>query len=796
MTDSLIGRPLTRTEDARLVSGRGRYLADLRIPGALEAVFVRSPIAHGTFSSIDAAEAIALEGVDAVFTSESLPGHSPLVDAITIEGLLKTPQMPLTDGTVRYVGEPVAIVVARDRYVAEDALALIDIDYEILPVVTNAIDAAAADATLLFPQLGTNVVYRETKTFGDPDAVLAGAHRVYSAEFHGGRLTAAPLETRGCIAAFDAGRGELTMWSSTQGHHLLRRRLATTTGIPENKIRVIVPDVGGGFGQKIPASPEEIAVALAAVALERPVRWVEDRRENLQGAPQAKEQIVTTEIGVDEDGNLLAMRARVVGDSGAFSFNSASALIEPYLSALLMPSVYRIEHFECEIVATLTNKSPVSPYRGVGWTASHTARELLIDEIARDRGRDAAELRRANMIPSDELPYTNVTGMVFDSGSYRESLDEALRLVDYTGFKARQIEAREEGRYLGVGISPYVEPTGWGSEGAAQSHWAFASFDSARVTMDPSGQVTVAVGAPSQGQGHETTLAQLAAETIGLPIESVSVRNDDTAATPASIAGTRASRTAVVLGGAIVLAAEDLKQNLRRVAAHLLEAAHDDVVIEAGKAFVVGDAGSALPISRVAAAAHFEPAVRQTDPEPMLSAQRFHDPKATYSNGCIVATVEVDVATGGVDVRDIIAVEDCGRMINPLVVDGQVRGAAAQGLGCALLEDVAYDADGQVLTGTFMDYLLPTATDVPPITIGHIESPSPHTVLGIKGMGESGMIATPAAIANAVADAIGSRAPVTRLPLTPDAVGALVDDAGLTEPEMAAALIAGAKGGA
>ncbi len=769
---ALIGMPSTRREDARLLSGRAAYLADIRVPGALEAAFVRSPIAHGTITEIDSTRALALDGVAAVFTGETLPEHAPLVDAVGIDGLVKTPQAPLASSRVRFVGEPVAVVVARDRYVAEDGAALVFVDYETLPAVTDCRAAAHPDAPLLFPALGTNVVYRTIKTFGDPGGVLATAHRVYRSEFHGGRLTAAPMECRGCVADYDAGRGRLTVWASTQGHHLLRRRLATTTGLPENRIRVIVPDVGGGFGQKIPAAPEEIAVALASIALGRPVRWVEDRRENLVAAPQAKEQVVITDLGVDERGRFLAMKATVIGDAGAFSFNSASALIEPYLSALLMPSVYAIDHFECEIIATLTNKSPVSPYRGVGWTASHTARELLIDRIAHGEGWDPAELRRMNMIRTADFPYTNVTGMVYDSGSFRESLDEALRMADYAGFRA-QADPATTPRRRGIGISPYVEPNGWGSEGAAQSQWVFASHDAARVTMDSTGHVTVAVGTPSQGQGHETTLAQVAAATLGVPPETIEVRNDDTDATPPSMAGTRASRTAVVTGGAVVLASEDVRDKLVRVAAHLLEAAEHDVVITNGTACVVGHETAGLPVAEVAAAAYFDPAVRAAEPEPLLSSQRFHDPGATYSNGCMVAVVEVDLETGGVEVLDLVAVEDCGRMINPLIVEGQLRGAAVQGLGCALLEKVVHDAEGQLLTSTFMDYLLPTSADSPRIRIGHLESPSPNTVGGVKGMGESGMIAVPAAIANAVADALPCHAAIDRLPVTPELVVAL-----------------------
>ena len=385
------------------------------------------------------------------------------------------------------------------------------------------------------------------------------------------------------------------------------------------------------------------------------------------------------------------------------------------------------------------------------------------------------------MVRSEDFPYTNAVGMVYDSGSFRESLDLALEMADYAGFRA-QIHPEAGPRRRGIGISPYVEPNGWGSEGAAQSHWVFASHDAARVTMDSTGHVTVAVGTPSQGQGHETTLAQLAAATIGVPPEMIEVRNDDTDTTPLSIAGTRASRTAVVTGGAVVLAAEDVRTKLARVGAHLLEAAEHDVKITNGAVHIVGAETTGLPVAQVAAAAYFDPAVRGAEPEPLLSSERFHDPGATYSNGCMVALVEVDLDTGGIDVIDLVAVEDCGHMINPLIVEGQVRGAAVQGLGCALLEEVAYDPDGQLLTGTFMDYLLPTSLDSPRVRIGHLESPSPNTVGGVKGMGESGMIAMPAAIANAVADALPDHAAIDRLPVTPDLVASLSSGpAGLRE---------------
>ena len=779
---SLIGVPLARREDPRLLTGSGEYLADLRIPGTLDAAFVRSPYAHAILRGVDPREAARLDSVRAVLTAATLPDHAPLVDAVAIEGLSKTPQPPLAGDRVRYVGEPVALVVAEDRYAAEDGADLVLVDFEELPAVTDARSAARSGTPLLFPELGSNVVFSEVKRFGAPAKEPASGHRVYRSEFHGGRATAVPMETRGCLASYDAGRGRLTVWSSTQGHHLLRRRLAVSTGVPESRVRVIVPDVGGGFGQKIPAAPEEVAVALASMALERPVRWIEDRRENLVAAPQAKEQIVSLEISVDETGRFRTMRARIIGDAGAYSHNSASALIEPYLSALLVPSLYRIDHYECEILAVLTNKAPASPYRGVGWTASHTARELLIDHIAREEGRDPAELRRMNMIRSEETPYTNVTGMVYDSGSFRESMHEALEMACYHSFRQQQ-ESDMYPRRRGIGISPYVEPNGWGSAGAAQSHWVFASHDAARVTMDSTGHVTVSVGTPTQGQGHETTLVQLASAALGIPPETIEVRSDDTDATPPSIAGTRASRTAVVTGGAVVLASEDVRSKLLRIAGHLLEASERDLDISDGVVHVAGDRSAGMAVERVAAAAYFDPAVRVAEPEPTLSSQRFHDPGATYSNGCVVATVELDLETGSVTVVDLVAVEDCGRVINPLIVEGQLHGAAAQALGYALQERVAYSADGQVLTSSLMDYLIPTCAEVPTIRIGHIESPSPNTVLGVKGMGESGMIAVPAAIANAVADALPGHPIVDRLPLTPGLVAHLASPpAGEQEP--------------
>ncbi len=770
MAGRYVGARVPRVEDPRLLTGEAQFVADLSLPRMLHAAFVRSPHAHALVRGIDTAAALALPGVVAVYTARDLP-HTPAVDRMRIAGLKKTPQPALADERVRFVGEAVAVVLAGSRYVAEDAAELVAVEYAVLPAHVEASAAAAATEHLLFPELGSNVIYRERRHAGDAAAAFAQADRVFSIDYKSSRLAAAPMEARGVLADYSAGTGQLTLWSSTQCPHLLRNKLAAAIGLAEHRIRVIAPAVGGGFGQKIPIHPEETAIALAARAVGRPVRWIEDRRENLLAGTHAKEQTIHLELAVKADGTFLGLKAEIVGDAGAYSFNATSALIEPYLAAGLMPGVYHIDHYEYEVAAVLTNKCPVSAYRGVGWTAGHTARELLIDEAARGLVRDPAELRRQNMIRSGEFPYRSCTGMVYDSGSYIESLAKALATLDYPRLRAEQAARRQEGRYLGIGISPYVEPTGWGTEGSAQSSWPFSSHDAGTVSMDPSGKVTLAIGSAPHGQGHETTLAQVVADVLTLPMADITVVHSDTAATPFSIAGTRASRTAVIAGGALGLAAGDLKEKLRRIAGAVLEVAPEDLIVAEGAISLKGAPSRSLTLKQVAEAAYFDPRVRAVEPEPHLNATRFYDPKATYANGCIAVVVEVDAATGMVAVRQAVAVEDCGTVINPAIVDGQVRGAVAQGIGAALLEQMVHDETGQVLTASYMDYLLPTATEIPSIAVEHLCSPSPFTLGGIKGMGESGLISTPAAVANAVADALapfGAR--ISQLPLTPEAV--------------------------
>jgi carbon-monoxide dehydrogenase large subunit len=752
-----IGERRTRVEDERLVRGGARHVGDIVRARMLEAVFVRSPHPAALVGGIDTTRALSLPGVAAVLTAADLP-HTPLLDSVQIDGLRKTPQPALADERVRFVGEPVAIVLAERRAQAEDAAEAVAVDWQRLPFVLTPEEAAADGAALVHDAVGGNLLYAAAKAYGDPDGAFAAADLVVEQPLHGNRYVPAPLEGRGCLAEPDGDR--LTVWASTMGPHLLRRRLAQTTGIPEQRLRVIAPDVGGSFGLKIPAAPEEVAVALAARAVGCPVRWTEGRREQLVAAPHAKDQRIALALAVSRAGELLAVRATLVGNAGAYSFNSASALIEPYLGAGLLAGPYSIEHVGAEIRSLLTNTSPIAPYRGVGWTQPHTARELAIDRAARELGLDPAELRQRNLVSA--FPHRSATGMVYDSGSYEASLESARVLLGEAGPPPAP-DVR-----VGIGLTAYVEPAGWGSDGALQSEWSFASHDAVRLQVDPTGGVLAAVGTPSQGQGHATTLAQVIAGELGVAVEDVGFVAPDTDAAPVSTAGTRASRVATVTGGALALAARRLRERLLAVAAVVLDVPTETLDLDGG---IVRGGDRELTLRQVAEAAHFDVAVHAQLDTPELAVTQFHDPRATYSNGAIGALVEVDLGTGGVTIRRLAVVEDCGTMLNPMIVEGQSAGAVAQGLGGALLEDVAYAPDGHPDGDSFATYLLPRITDLPEMVMGHHTSPSPFTVNGVKGMGESGAIAAPAAIACAVADALAADGfVVQRLPLTPERV--------------------------
>ncbi|UGS35984.1 xanthine dehydrogenase family protein molybdopterin-binding subunit [Capillimicrobium parvum] len=765
-----VGARVPRVEDDRFLTGSARFIADVKVAGMKHVAFVRSPYAHARVVSVDVSQALALAGVAAVVTGEDLADVGRLVDAMQIEGLSKTPQPVLAVDRVRFVGEAVAAVVAEDRYVAEDAADLVVVEYEPLGAVTDAVAGMAADAPVLFEELGTNVLYRRSRAHGDTDSAFAAADRVFEGRFHTNRFMAAPMETRGAIATFETGPDRLHIQTSSQTPHLLRMALAGVLGMPEQRIRVSTPAVGGGFGQKIATSPEEVVVAALARRLGCPVKWVEDRRENLIAGSHAKEQIISLELAVTGEGRILGMRAQLIGDGGGYSFNTSSILVEPQVAAQSMPGVYDIANYDYEVIGVVTNKTPVASFRGIGWTAGHSARELLFDEVARDLGLDPAEFRRLNMIAPGSFPHRTCTDMLYDSGSYTESLADALEMVDYRALRERQRELRAQGRYIGIGISPYNELTGFGTDSASQAGFPFPSHDNAMVTVEPTGKVTVAVGFHSHGQGHETTFAQVAADGLGVAIEDVAVVFGDTSTSPFGM-GTYASRSAIIGGGTVSLAAARVREKVLAAAGRLLEVSPEDLEIVDGRVSVAGDPDAGVSFAEVAGAAYFDPRVRGEGEDVYLSATMFYDPPATYSNGTIIAVVEVDPETTEITIERIVASEDCGTVINPMIVEGQVHGAIAQGIGGALLEHLAYDEQGQPLATTYMDYLIPTTMEVPRIDVNHLESPSPFSIGGIKGIGEGGLISAPAAVTCAVLDALAPWEPRLRtLPVTPDRI--------------------------
>lgn len=766
MTTRYVGAPVLRVEDPVLLRGRGRYIADIVAPGALEAAFLRSPHAHARIVAIDTSRALALDGVHAVVSGADLQDEKPFVTTIATLPECKTgTRRLLALDKVRHVGDPVAVVVARDRYVAEDALDLIAVEYEPLAAVLDPEAALLPGAPLIHEELGDNDFATIRFRAGDPDAAFAAAAHTFARRFHFGRTHAAPLEGRGVVADWDAVSGRVTVWTSTQMPHLVRGMLASQFGLAETAVRVVCPAVGGGFGLKVQLFVEEAIVPLLSRQVGRPVRWIEDRTEALSASGHSKEVVIELELATDAEGRFLALRGRYIGDGGAYLAHPWTSLIDPLCAASFLPSFYAVQDVAYEVRTPFTNKCPSVAYRGVGWTSGQAAREALIDDAARELGIDPVELRLRNAIP-DGQPYRSATGASYDGGSFQESIRRACELVGYEELRARQAALRAEGRYLGIGVSPFVEQGAWAARMAAVNGFpGFSYLDSTTVTMEPDGTVTVAGGFQSNGQGHETTMAQVVADALSVPFDRVRVLQGDTDAVPYAT-GSYGSRTAVVAGGALLRAAGDIRAKLVRLGAHLLEASPDDVELADGLLRVVGSPDRSVTVAQAAAAAYWGP--RPDDLDPALSATRSYDPPETYSNACIVAVVEVDAATGQVRIERLLAVEDCGRVVNPLVVDGQVSGAIAQAVGAVLYEGLPYDAAGQFQGATLADFLYPTATELPSVEVDHLETPSPVTEGGFKGVGEGGLIGGPSALVNAIADAlVPFGAHVERTPLRP-----------------------------
>jgi aerobic carbon-monoxide dehydrogenase large subunit len=767
----VIGTPIKRKEDVRLLTGRGKYAADVRLPGLLHAAVLRSPYPHARIAAVRGDAARAVPGVAAVITADDL-GTAPRIPVRLGQRAGAGPnaclQPPLASGVVRYVGEPVAFVVAASRYLAEDALELVEVDWEPLPVVADARRATDSSAPILHAAIGGNIVERLVTRAGDPAGAMAGAERRLRERLAVQRHTGVPMETRGLTAAYDPGSGVITLWGVAKVPHFNRRVLADLLGHPEHRIHFIELEVGGGFGVRGEFYPEDFVVPWAAVRLGRPVQWIEDRREHLIAANHSRQQYHDVEIGVRRDGTIVALRDRFMADLGAYI--RTHGVVVPELTIALLPGPYRIKHYECEALCVLTNKTPTGTYRGPGRYEGTFVRERLIDRVAAELGLDPADVRRRNFIDAGEMPY-EVGGAslgqrtVYDCGDYRSAFEQALAAMDYPAMRAEQAQARAHGRYLGIGFGCVLEKAGLGP-------WEYA-----RVEVDGSGKVVVYSGVAAVGQGIETTLAQVVAEELALDAEDVTVVHGDSARVPFGIGGF-ASRGAAVALPAALEAARKVRDKIFRVAASLLEAHASDLVLDAGTVHVKGMPERAVTLRQLARAAVPGP----PGMEPGLYAAHFFEaPKMTYPYGTHVAAVEVDPATGRVTLRKYVVTYDVGRAINPMIVHGQIAGGLAQGLGGAIFEELVYDEQGQPLATTFMDYLVPTAMDMPEETIVKVleETPTPLNPLGVKGVGEGGSSGAGAAIANAVADALAPLGvAITELPLSPDRLARLVRERG------------------
>jgi carbon-monoxide dehydrogenase large subunit len=759
-----VGQKVLRREDPRLLTGHGAYVDDVVVPGMVHAAFLRSDLARARIVSIDVEAARALEGVRAVLTAADLnPGLGSFQPTMFQSDPPPSPCAPLralADGDVRFVGDPIVLVVAESRYVAEDACELVEVELEPLEPIVDP-EMAVESSQLVHPELGSNVAMSvPTPPSPELDAAFAEAAHVVRERIVQHRHTNVPMETRGVVAAFTPSSGELEVWLSTQNPHEARQVCARVTGVPEHLVRVRGADVGGGFGMKYFVQRDELTVVAAAVKLGCAIKWIEDRRENLIAAMHARSDIATVEVAVDDEGRLLAARIDHLEECGAYPVGGHGGT-GPFAS-MLFPGPYRLPQMGFRCTSVWTNTCGRGAYRGP-WMFESVAREEMLDCVARVIGIDPLELRRRNVVRTDELPYTTAMGMELDHVTPAETLEQAAEILGYDEFRAEQRRAFEhQGRLLGVGIGLYVEPTSMAS--------GSIGVETATVRVQPGGTVTVMLGTGSHGQGIETTMAQVVAEHLGVDLDDVVVVQGDTASAPFG-AGTGGSRTAVVAGGAARAASLDVRAKAVQIAAHLLEAAPDDVELDEGRAFVRGTPARAVTLRDVAQVAYNHPATLPAEITPGLEATvSYQAPPITWSNACHACTVEVDADTGIVTVLRYVVSEDCGVMINPMIVEGQIAGGVVQGIGGVLYEHVVYDEYGTPLTTTFLDYLVPAATEVPDIEYGHIETRSP-TPGGHKGMGEGGAIGSPPAVFNAVADALALRGvKVTEQPLTPSRI--------------------------
>ena len=765
----IIGARIKRVEDPRLLTGLGTYVDDRQIPRVLHVAFRRSDHSHARLVSIDCSKALAAPGVAAVLTADDLNGLvQPLYATSRMAGYYATPMFPLARGKVRYVGEPVAAVLAESRYQAEDALGAIIIDFEPLPSIIDPEQATMSGAPLLHEEAGTNVLLRREFKRGDVDAVMESAPVRVKGRFRMHRKAALAIEPRACLAEYDPGRAALTLYSTTQVPGIVRDALSAALDIPGHRLRVIAPDVGGGFGAKSSLYPEEIFVCAAAVKLRRSVKWTSDRLEDLKATSQGFDEIIDAELGLDLDGHAIALRADVVGDVGAYSIYPWTAALEPVQVVSFLPGPYRIQHYRGRVQGVATCKTPLGPYRGVGRPVSTFVMERLMDMAANRIGLDPKEIRLRNLIPASEFPYKVASGIVWDRAAFHDGLNAACAAVDYDRLRARQSEVRAAGRWFGIGIACYAELTGIGSRiSVAPGMPINTGTETCVMRIDSTGGITACFGIASHGQGLETALAQIVAGHLGARFDDIRIVHGDSSAV-AGGSGTYASRSLVLAGGAARLAAEAVREKLFNAASHLLEAAAADLVAEEGRVSVAGT-DRALTFREIARAVYSEIGRLPAEARGELSATNTYDPVfGTTSSATHIATVEIDPQTCEARIERYVVAEDCGRMVNPMIVEGQVRGGVAQGIGAALFERVVYDDEGQIQSMSLADYVVPSACEIPPMQVVHLETESPTTLGGFRGMGEGGTIGAPAAVANAIADALSTLAiEINELPITP-----------------------------
>ncbi|MGE5164495.1 MAG: xanthine dehydrogenase family protein molybdopterin-binding subunit [Sphingobacteriales bacterium] len=762
-----VGRAIRRIEDPALITGRGRFTADAAAVHWVR--FVRSPVAAGTLRKIGA------PGGTMVVTAADLKDVKKITPMLHKFNYKPIGQPVLADGAVRFIGEPVAAVVATSEEEAEDIVDQVELSIDETPPVADARAALDADAPQVHAEAAGNVILEgKVKTPGF-DSAWKNAHKIIKIDARSRRQNATPMELRAAHAVYDAATGRITLTCTTQMPHLTRTAICDVLGLPESELRVIAPDVGGGFGQKMSLAGEYVVLVWLARRLKSSVAWTEDRRENLIAGFHARDQYITLEGAFDNNARLLALKADIISNIGAYSCFPTTCGVEPLMAMAEMPGPYDVQQYQCLARGVITNTCTMAPYRGVSRPVITFTLERLMDKAARALSLDPIDIRRRNLI--DKFPYKSAMGLEYDEATYKETLEIAVKAIDVPAFRKRQAQARAKGRYLGIGFATFSERTGYGSPAfAARGMEITPGWETVILTVDPSGFVEARIGSSPHGQGLRTTLAQIIADEIGVTPDLIKVVHGDTDRAPYGW-GTFASRSLVISGGATLIAARKVRAKLIKMASHLLEAAPDDIVLADGMAKVAGT-DRMIAIAKLAREAYTQTHRFKGEIEPGLTETGHYDPPGTFSNACHVAIVDVDIETGHVKVERFLVAEDAGRIINPMIADGQVHGGIAQGIGNALLEEIIYDENGGILTATLADYLPPTAYEIPPIELHHIETPSVNSITKAKGLGEGGAIGAPAAVINAINDALFSfGVEIDEMPATPQRIRAAIRNA-------------------